>query len=119
MLPRTTSAVIDPVMPRLSYCAVGYPSHFIPLTHSLFFCLLLGVEWCPLFVSRLVEKTAGRSSDDNDDLFCLRYIVLIILGAISFFGNIPFAIIGWIFAFVLVFVEVPLCIKVSTMVNKG
>ncbi|KAI8342406.1 hypothetical protein BC941DRAFT_368091 [Chlamydoabsidia padenii] len=38
-------------------------------------------------------------------------ILLIILGAISFLGNIPFAIIGWIFAFVLVFVEVPLCIK--------
>ncbi|ORZ09537.1 hypothetical protein BCR42DRAFT_423601 [Absidia repens] len=38
-------------------------------------------------------------------------ILLIVLGAVGFLGNIPFAILGWIFAFVLVFVEVPLCIK--------
>ncbi|ORX58167.1 putative clathrin-coated vesicle protein [Hesseltinella vesiculosa] len=39
-------------------------------------------------------------------------ILLIVLGAISVAGNIPFAIIGWIFAFILFFVEVPLCMKV-------
>ncbi|KAI8092638.1 uncharacterized protein BX664DRAFT_312762 [Halteromyces radiatus] len=38
-------------------------------------------------------------------------ILLVILGAITFLGNIPFSILGWIFAFVLVFVEIPLCIK--------
>ncbi|CDH51165.1 golgi apparatus membrane protein tvp18 [Lichtheimia corymbifera JMRC:FSU:9682] len=37
--------------------------------------------------------------------------VLIALGVVSLLSNIPFAIIGWVFAFILVFVEVPLCTK--------
>ncbi|KAI8064684.1 hypothetical protein BC940DRAFT_305090 [Gongronella butleri] len=42
----------------------------------------------------------------------LSIILLVALGAISITSNIPFAIIGWIFAFILFFVEVPLCMKV-------
>ncbi|CDS12609.1 hypothetical protein LRAMOSA04795 [Lichtheimia ramosa] len=38
-------------------------------------------------------------------------ILLIALGVVSLLSNIPFAIIGWVFAFILVFVEVPLCTK--------
>ncbi|ORY98079.1 hypothetical protein BCR43DRAFT_524144 [Syncephalastrum racemosum] len=38
-------------------------------------------------------------------------ILLVVLGVFSLTSNIVFAIIGWIFAFILVFVEVPLCTK--------
>ncbi|KAI7864696.1 hypothetical protein BDF14DRAFT_1832764 [Spinellus fusiger] len=38
-------------------------------------------------------------------------ILLIALGILSLASNIAFAIVGWIIAFVLFFVEVPLCIK--------
>ncbi|KAI9305484.1 hypothetical protein BJ944DRAFT_265115 [Cunninghamella echinulata] len=38
-------------------------------------------------------------------------ILLIVLGAICLTGNVPFSIIGWVFAFILFFVEVPLCIR--------
>ncbi|KAI9315939.1 hypothetical protein BX666DRAFT_272419 [Dichotomocladium elegans] len=38
-------------------------------------------------------------------------ILLVVLGVFCVASNIPFAIIGWVFAFVLVFVEVPLCTK--------
>ncbi|KAI8393707.1 uncharacterized protein BYT42DRAFT_487653 [Radiomyces spectabilis] len=38
-------------------------------------------------------------------------ILLIALGVVSLLSNIPFAIIGWVFAAILVFVEVPLCTK--------
>ncbi|KAI9279575.1 hypothetical protein BY458DRAFT_563028 [Sporodiniella umbellata] len=38
-------------------------------------------------------------------------ILLIALGAVCLLDNIPFAIIGWIFAFILFFAEVPLCTR--------
>ncbi|KAG2173230.1 hypothetical protein INT43_004604 [Umbelopsis isabellina] len=37
---------------------------------------------------------------------------LVILGVFSLGSNPVFAILGWVFAFILVFVEVPLCMKV-------
>ncbi|KAI7901089.1 uncharacterized protein BX663DRAFT_531919 [Cokeromyces recurvatus] len=39
-------------------------------------------------------------------------ILLIILGVFSLTSNLPFAIIGWIIAFILFFVEVPFCTKI-------
>ncbi|KAG1470684.1 hypothetical protein G6F56_002537 [Rhizopus delemar] len=41
----------------------------------------------------------------------LSIALLIALGVVCLFSNIPFAIIGWIFAFILFFVEVPLCTR--------
>ncbi|KAI8138790.1 hypothetical protein BJV82DRAFT_629807 [Fennellomyces sp. T-0311] len=38
-------------------------------------------------------------------------ILLVVLGVFSLSSNVIFAIIGWVFAFILVFVEVPLCTK--------
>ncbi|KAI9031918.1 hypothetical protein CLU79DRAFT_730678 [Phycomyces nitens] len=39
-------------------------------------------------------------------------VLLIALGIVSLVGNLIFSIIGWVLAFILVFVEVPLCKKV-------
>ncbi|KAI7858877.1 hypothetical protein BDC45DRAFT_285475 [Circinella umbellata] len=38
-------------------------------------------------------------------------ILLVVLGVFTLVGNPIFSIIGWVFAFILVFVEVPLCTK--------
>ncbi|KAH8552654.1 hypothetical protein BGW37DRAFT_489763 [Umbelopsis sp. PMI_123] len=38
-------------------------------------------------------------------------ITLIVIGVFTVVGNPIFAIIGWVFAFILFFVEVPLCMK--------
>ncbi|CAO3651020.1 unnamed protein product [Cunninghamella blakesleeana] len=38
-------------------------------------------------------------------------ILLIVIGVFTLVDNIPFSIIGWAIAFVLFFVEVPLCTK--------
>ncbi|KAL0083954.1 hypothetical protein J3Q64DRAFT_1737375 [Phycomyces blakesleeanus] len=38
-------------------------------------------------------------------------VLLIALGVVSLISNLVFAIIGWVIAFILVFVEVPLCTK--------
>ncbi|KAI7877661.1 hypothetical protein K492DRAFT_165719 [Lichtheimia hyalospora FSU 10163] len=38
-------------------------------------------------------------------------VVLIVLGIIGFMSHIAFSIVGWVIALILLFVEVPLCIK--------
>ncbi|KAJ8660713.1 hypothetical protein O0I10_003356 [Lichtheimia ornata] len=38
-------------------------------------------------------------------------ILLIVLGIIGFMSHIAFSIVGWVIAFILLFVEVPLCLK--------
>ncbi|KAM3580491.1 Golgi apparatus membrane protein tvp18 [Umbelopsis sp. WA50703] len=38
-------------------------------------------------------------------------VCLVVLGVFSLGSNPVFAILGWVFAFILVFVEVPLCMK--------
>ncbi|KAI8328302.1 hypothetical protein EDC96DRAFT_530697 [Choanephora cucurbitarum] len=39
-------------------------------------------------------------------------ILLIALGIVGFLSHVVFSIVGWVIAFILVFVEVPLCLKV-------
>ncbi|KAI8877798.1 Golgi apparatus membrane protein tvp18 [Backusella circina FSU 941] len=38
-------------------------------------------------------------------------ILLIVLGIVNFLSHVVFAIVGWVIALILVFVEVPLCMK--------
>ncbi|CEG76745.1 hypothetical protein RMATCC62417_11602 [Rhizopus microsporus] len=38
-------------------------------------------------------------------------ILLIVLGIVGFLGHVIFSIVGFVIAFILVFVEVPLCLK--------
>ncbi|KAG0182504.1 Golgi apparatus membrane protein tvp18 [Apophysomyces sp. BC1021] len=38
-------------------------------------------------------------------------ILLIALGIVGFLGHVVFSIVGWVIAFILVFAEIPLCIK--------
>jgi hypothetical protein len=41
--------------------------------------------------------------------------VLIVAGVVSFLSNIVFCIIAWVIAFILVFVEIPFCIRVQAV----
>ncbi|KAI9246586.1 hypothetical protein EDC94DRAFT_627241 [Helicostylum pulchrum] len=38
-------------------------------------------------------------------------ILLIALGVVNFLGNIVFCIVGWVIALIILFVEIPLCLK--------
>ncbi|KAI8353228.1 hypothetical protein BD560DRAFT_336780 [Blakeslea trispora] len=39
-------------------------------------------------------------------------ILLIALGIVGFLSHVVFSIVGWVIAFILVLVEIPLCLKV-------
>ncbi|SAM02695.1 hypothetical protein [Absidia glauca] len=45
-------------------------------------------------------------------------ILLIALGIVGFTSHIVFSIVGWVIAFLLVLVEIPLCLKVSRLAEN-
>ncbi|KAL1930379.1 hypothetical protein VTP01DRAFT_10541 [Rhizomucor pusillus] len=60
----------------------------------------------------IIDEFASRNFSLYAQWFgIISIILLVVLGVVSLVSNIIFSIIGWVFAFILVFVEVPLCTK--------
>ncbi|GAA5801249.1 hypothetical protein HPULCUR_006694 [Helicostylum pulchrum] len=58
-----------------------------------------------ILMSNDIMRYTGR-------LGIISIILLIALGIVGFTGHVIFSIVGWVIAFLLVLVEIPLCIKV-------
>ncbi|KAL1929270.1 hypothetical protein VTP01DRAFT_2329 [Rhizomucor pusillus] len=59
----------------------------------------------------LNEITSRNFSLYGQWLGIISIILLIVLGIVGFLGHVVFSIVGWVIAVILIFVEVPLCIK--------
>ncbi|CAO3626030.1 unnamed protein product [Cunninghamella blakesleeana] len=57
------------------------------------------------------EITSKNFSLYGQWLGIISIILLIALGIVGFIGHVVFSIVGWVIAFILILVEIPLCLK--------